>query len=92
METGKLLQKARRLREEGKVHIMTQKDTYTSAEVEGDHNTYTVMIWFDEKQSISKAKCGCPWNVLRHSGKWCSHIRAVLSHIGITKVRSEFGR
>jgi len=92
VEKGKLLQKARRLRDEGKVHIKNQTKNYTSAEVQGDHGRYFVMIWFDENQNVSDANCGCPWNVLRHSKKWCSHIKALLSHIGKFKTRCEFSR
>lgn len=82
MSRETLIEKARRLRDEGRVYIIKHTSNYLHAEVDGDHNRYSVMIWFDKKQNVTKAKCGCKWNILRHKGKWCSHIRAVLSFWG----------
>lgn len=72
-------EKARRLVSDGKVTLENITEKYANAEVEGDHNRYTVMVWFDEFGNIRKANCGCKWNILhRKNVKWCSHIRSVL--------------
>ena len=84
-----LLEKARRLVNEGKVKIFTDKKKYIHAEVIGDHNEYKVMIWFDDEGRPIEAKCGCAWNVLKKNpNKWCSHIRAILVFLGREKKKN----
>jgi len=78
-------QKAMRLRREGKVevHSVSKNDIY--ATVEGDHDTYDVMISKSGahgglgQQSISAWVCTCPWGSwafkrkVSYVGRLCSH-------------------
>jgi len=90
--------KAKRLRNEGRVHIKQNTPEIISATVQGDHGFYDCMIIrgnvFDlGNQSVTAWRCGCPWGRwafkrrLTYVGRFCSHAYAAYQ-----EMRSAFDR
>ena len=85
---GDLMNKAQRLRGEGRVHVLSNGYNHVVGRVEGDHGTYTTM--FDRQDPNSRAittwNCECPWNTYawqrtrqwkKYEGRPCSHVLAL---------------
>ena len=86
-------QKAVRLIQSGKVHVMANHDDAIFGIVEGDHGTYEVEIWKDApnangepSESISRWNCECEWGQFawgrtrqwkRFEGRPCAHCLAL---------------
>ena len=73
--------KAQRLRREGRVHVLHRSPGNIYANVDGDHNTYSVLISKTgfRQQSIDKWACSCEWGKwaflrkISYVGRLCSH-------------------
>lgn len=77
--------KAKRLRRGGKVTVITFRDTYIKAQVQGDHDLYNVEVVKDPMTGakIESWSCTCGWGEWAfkrehtYIGRMCSHALAV---------------
>lgn len=78
--------KAKRLRKDGKVRIISSDGVNVAAEVRGDHNLYQTKLVRMGKE-VSYWECGCPWAAYswgrtrqwrKFEGRMCSHALATL--------------
>lgn len=81
-------QKALRLRHEGKVSVNEISPNAIYATVEGDHNTYDVMLAKSgSSQGIDDWACGCEWGrwafkrQMTYVGRLCSHAYAAYQEL-----------
>lgn len=92
--------KAKRIRSEGKVHIVTASDGVILGQVQGDHHTYETGIQRlpGSRQGIATYSCGCKWGAYhwganddfsRFAGRMCSHALALQYE---AQSRGMFGR
>lgn len=76
--------KAKRLRREGRVTVVTFRDTYIKAQVQGDHDLYNVEVVKDPMTGtkIETWSCTCGWGEWAfkrehtYIGRMCSHALA----------------
>lgn len=84
----KIMAKAQRLRNEGRVLIQTNTQQYVAGQVEGDHDLYNPQLWREnaENQKISAWQCTCPWfqyafgrtrKWKKYEGRPCAHLLAL---------------
>lgn len=84
----KIMAKAQRLRQEGKVQLQTNQEQYVSGTVQGDNGTYQPQLWRDNpgSQKISAWQCTCPWfdyafgrtrQWKKLEGRPCAHLLAL---------------
>jgi hypothetical protein len=83
-----LMEKAKRLKDQGRVHILNNQSDHVIGRVEGDHGTYTTQIWRQDPNSraITMWDCECPWDQYawqrtrqwkKYEGRPCSHTLAL---------------
>jgi len=83
-----LMEKAKRLKDQGRVHILNNEADHVVGRVEGDHGTYTTQIWRQDPNSraITMWDCECPWDQYawqrtrqwkKYEGRPCSHTLAL---------------
>jgi hypothetical protein len=83
-----LMEKAKRLKDQGRVHILNNQPDHVIGRVEGDHGTYTTQIWRQDPNSraITMWDCECPWDQYawqrtrqwkKYEGRPCSHTLAL---------------
>ena len=83
-----LMEKAKRIKDQGRVHILNNEADHVVGRVEGDHGTYTTQIWRQDPQSqaITMWDCECPWDQYawqrtrqwkKYEGRPCSHVLAL---------------
>jgi len=83
-----IMEKAKRLRDTGKVQITNNLSNHVVGQVEGDHGTYNTEIWRDDPNSgtISLWNCDCPWSQYswgrtrqwkKYEGRPCAHTLAL---------------
>lgn len=79
-----IMEKAQRLREEGRIHILRNGYDNVFARVDGDTGTYNTEIWRDYPGSpaITRWNCDCPWGQVswgrtrqwkKYEGRPCAH-------------------
>jgi SWIM zinc finger len=83
-----LMEKAKRIKDQGRVHILNNQPDHVVGRVEGDHGTYTTQIWRQDPNSraITMWDCECPWDQYawqrtrqwkKYEGRPCSHTLAL---------------
>lgn len=83
-----LMEKAKRLKDQGRIHILNNQPDHVVGRVEGDHGTYTTQIWRQDPSSsaITMWDCECPWDQYawqrtrqwkKYEGRPCSHTLAL---------------
>jgi hypothetical protein len=83
-----LMEKAKRIKDQGRVHILNNQTDHVVGRVEGDHGTYTTQIWRQDPDSsaITMWDCECPWDQYawqrtrqwkKYEGRPCSHVLAL---------------
>jgi hypothetical protein len=83
-----LMEKAKRIKDQGRVHILNNQTDHVVGRVEGDHGTYTTQIWRQDpnSQAITMWDCECPWDQYawqrtrqwkKYEGRPCSHVLAL---------------
>jgi hypothetical protein len=83
-----LMGKAKRIKDQGRVHILNNQPDHVVGRVEGDHGTYTTQIWRQDpnSQAITMWDCECPWDQYawqrtrqwkKYEGRPCSHVLAL---------------
>jgi hypothetical protein len=83
-----LMEKAKRIKDQGRVHILNNEADHVVGRVEGDHGTYTTQIWRQDPNSraITMWDCECPWDQYawqrtrqwkKYEGRPCSHVLAL---------------
>lgn len=81
--------KAVRMRNSGRVHIIQMSTDVVVADVDGDHATYRTELWrqYPGQKNITLWDCTCDWNTYawgttgprrKFEGRMCSHALAVL--------------
>jgi 8-oxo-dGTP pyrophosphatase MutT (NUDIX family) len=91
--------KARRIRSEGHVKIVSSSNLYVVGEVKGDHNVYeTQLNYVVGSKKVADWACGCKWAsytwgrskpFARFEGRLCSHALALQYEAG---ARGMFGK
>lgn len=79
-----VVRKARRLRSSGAVNILQYDPVITSAQVQGDHGTYNVVIYrqLPGSKTVTMYDCDCGWGSwafrrqVTFVGRMCSHALA----------------
>jgi hypothetical protein len=82
------MEKAKRIKDQGRVHILNNQTDHVVGRVEGDHGTYTTQIWRQDpdSQAITMWDCECPWDQYawqrtrqwkKYEGRPCSHVLAL---------------
>lgn len=82
-------QKAKRLREQGKVKVLHHSPQITTAIVQGDNNVYDVVLYRQDPNSkaITMYECSCPWGEWAFKrqetfvGRMCSHALATYNEM-----------
>jgi hypothetical protein len=83
-----IMDKSRRLMQNGQVQIQVNAPDHVVGQVQGDHDTYQTEIWRDDPQSqaITMWDCGCQWSDFswgrtrqfkKYEGRPCSHTLAL---------------
>lgn len=82
--------KAKRLKDEGRVLLDTNEINFVNGSVEGDNGTYGIEIYRENENDnkITRWSCGCPWghyatmartrSFKKYENRPCSHIIAAM--------------
>lgn len=76
-------EKAKRIRSEGGVRILSVTDDQVTGDVQGDEGVYqTTLIREPGKQAVAMWECGCPWATYSwaRSGRWKKYEGRMCSH------------